>query len=47
MEIIDNIVIVLFVFFMIFIFAGYHKTKSEKREREFKKEALEKEENLK
>jgi len=31
---VDTIVLTLFVFFMIFIFAGYHKNKSAQRERE-------------
>jgi len=30
----DTIMTVLFVFFMIFIFAGYHKTKSQEREKD-------------
>jgi hypothetical protein len=43
---IDIIMIVLFVFFMIFIFGGYHKTKSAKREQERIKEEK-REESLK
>ncbi|WP_297440874.1 hypothetical protein [Sulfurimonas sp.] len=31
---IDIFMIVLFVLFMIFIFGGYHKTKSEQREKD-------------
>jgi Ca2+/Na+ antiporter len=42
---IDIIMIVLFVLFMIFIFGGYHKNKSLKREEERLNE--EKEEELK
>ena len=30
----DTLMIVLFVLFMIFIFAGYHKTKSQEREKD-------------
>ena len=30
----DTIMTVLFVLFMIFIFAGYHKTKSQEREKD-------------
>jgi len=30
---IDIVMLTLFVLFMIFIFAGYHKTKSEQREK--------------
>jgi len=33
---VDIFMLVLFVAFMIFIFGGYHKTKSEKRERDYK-----------
>ena len=32
----DIIMLILFVLFMIFIFGGYHKTKSAKRELDFK-----------
>ena len=42
---VDIIMLVLFVFFMIFIFGGYHKTKSAKRELDFKNQE-EKEKNL-
>jgi len=38
MEIINAIVFILFVFFMIFIFGGYHKNKSAAREEQFKKD---------
>lgn len=34
--VIDTIMIVLFIIFMIFIFGGYHKNKSAKREADFK-----------
>jgi len=34
--ILDTIMVILFVVFMIFIFGGYHKNKSAKREAEFK-----------
>lgn len=33
---IDTVMLVLFVLFMVFIFAGYHKTKSSQREEEEK-----------
>jgi uncharacterized membrane protein len=36
--IIDAIVLILFILFMIFIFGGYHKTKSAQREEQFKKD---------
>ena len=32
----DTIMIILFVLFMIFVFGGYHKNKSEQRERDNK-----------
>lgn len=38
---IDTIMIILFILFMIFIFGGYHKTKSAQREENFRKEAEE------
>ncbi|MDD2905420.1 MAG: hypothetical protein WBK95_01380 [Sulfurimonas sp.] len=34
---VDIIMIVLFILFMVFIFGGYHKTKSAKREADAKK----------
>lgn len=33
---VDIIMIILFVLFMVFIFGGYHKTKSAQREKEEK-----------
>jgi len=33
----DTIMVILFVLFMIFIFGGYHKTKSAQREADAKK----------
>jgi uncharacterized membrane protein len=36
MSIIDVIMIILFVMFMVFIFGGYHKTKSAAREEQFR-----------
>jgi len=33
----DTLMLVLFVLFMIFIFGGYHKTKSQQREKDRKK----------
>jgi uncharacterized membrane protein len=33
----DSIMVVLFVLFMVFIFGGYHKTKSAQREADAKK----------
>ena len=36
--IIDAIVLILFILFMIFIFGGYHKTKSAQREEQLKKD---------
>jgi len=42
----DILMLILFVFFMIFIFGGYHKTKSAKRELDFKNQE-EKEKELK
>ena len=35
---IDGIMLMLFVLFMVFVFGGYHKTKSAKREEGFRKE---------
>ncbi len=43
---VDIIMTILFVLFMIFIFGGYHKTKSAKRELDFKHQE-EQEKNLK
>ena len=43
---IDIIMLIFFVLFMIFIFGGYHKTKSAKRELDFKNQE-EQEKNLK
>jgi uncharacterized membrane protein len=41
---IDTIMLILFVFFMIFVFGGYHKTKSAQREAQREREEkLEKE----
>ena len=37
-SVVDTIVFILFVLFMIFIFGGYHKNKSAKREIQFKKD---------
>jgi len=34
----DTLMLILFVLFMVFIFGGYHKTKSEQRENERKKD---------
>ncbi len=36
--IIDEIMIFLFILFMVFIFGGYHKNKSAKREEQFARE---------
>ena len=38
----DGVMIVLFVLFMVFIFGGYHKTKSAKREEQFRLDELDK-----
>lgn len=38
LEVLDTLMLILFVLFMIFIFGGYHKTKSEKREADLKKD---------
>jgi len=35
----DTLMTILFVLFMVFIFAGYHKTKSQEREKENKKDS--------
>lgn len=35
--IVDTIMIILFILFMVFVFGGYHKTKSAKREDEYRK----------
>ena len=34
----DIIMLILFVLFMIFVFGGYHKTKSAQREADFKRQ---------
>jgi preprotein translocase subunit SecG len=31
-SVVDTIMLLLFLFFMVFIFGGYHKTKSQERE---------------
>ena len=36
--IVDGIMIILFILFMIFIFGGYHKTKSAEREAQYKRD---------
>jgi len=36
---IDGVMLTLFVLFMIFIFGGYHKTKSEQREKDREKKS--------
>ena len=41
--IIDGIMIFLFILFMVFIFGGYHKNKSAKREEQFRREEAERE----
>ena len=38
----DGVMIVLFVLFMVFIFGGYHKTKSSQREEQFRLDELKK-----
>ena len=45
MDIIDTIVLILFVLFMVFIFGGYHKTKSAAREEQFRKDELKEKED--
>ena len=45
-SIVDGIMIVLFILFMVFLFGGYHRTKSGEREAQFKREEEEKEKNL-
>ena len=36
----DGVMIILFVLFMVFIFGGYHKTKSSQREEQFRLDEL-------
>lgn len=43
---VDGVMIVLFVLFMIFIFGGYHKDKSSKREAQREKDEANKNKNL-
>jgi len=43
MGILDAIMLILFILFMIFVFGGYHKNKSAKREADFKAEEKRKE----
>ena len=40
--IVDGVMIILFILFMVFIFGGYHKNKSAKREEQFRLDELEK-----
>jgi len=42
--IIDGVMIFLFILFMVFIFGGYHKNKSGKREEQFRREEAAREE---
>jgi hypothetical protein len=35
---VDTIMVILFVVFMVFVFGGYHKTKSQEREDALKKQ---------
>ena len=44
--IVDGIMFFLFILFMIFIFGGYHKNKSAKREADFKKQKERKNDTL-
>lgn len=44
--IVDGIMFILFVLFMIFVFGGYHKNKSAKREADFKKQQERKKDTL-
>lgn len=44
--IVDGIMVLFFILFMVFIFGGYHKTKSAKREADFKKEEERKNDTL-
>lgn len=47
--IVDGVMIFLFILFMVFIFGGYHKNKSAKREEQFRREeeaAKEKEQQI-
>jgi len=46
MGILDIIMSILFVLFMVFIFGGYHKTKSAQREEQFRLDE-QKKDNLK
>lgn len=43
---VDDIMLILFVLFMVFIFGGYHKTKSAQREEQFRKEEELKKKNI-
>jgi len=43
MEIINGIMVFLFILFMIFVFGGYHKNKSAAREEQFRLDEIEKE----
>ncbi len=45
MEILNGIMVFLFILFMIFVFGGYHKNKSAAREEGFRQDELEKEKN--
>ena len=42
MEIMNGIMIFLFILFMVFIFGGYHKNKSAAREEQFRLDELKK-----
>jgi uncharacterized membrane protein len=47
MDILDTIMLILFILFMIFIFGGYHKNKSAQREAGFKSLENDKDNKLK
>lgn len=42
MDILNGIMVFLFILFMVFIFGGYHKNKSAAREEQFKLDEAEK-----
>ena len=47
MEILNIIISILFILFMVFVFGGYHKNKSAKREEQFRLDELNKDQKTK
>ena len=42
MTILNTLMVILFILFMVFVFGGYHKTKSAQREEQFRLDEMKK-----